>query len=71
MAIDLGVDAVEVDVQETVDGCFVLAHDPTIEGRAIRELTMPELMGLDVGQGCRVATLEEALDICRGRWGWC
>ena len=30
---------------------------------------MPELMGLDVGQGCRVATLEEALDICRGEEG--
>ncbi len=68
-AIDLGVDAVEVDVQETGDGHFVLAHDPTIEGRAIRELTMPELMGLDVGLGCRVATLEEALDICRGEVG--
>ena len=65
----LGVDAVEVDVRETVDGCFVLAHDATIEGRAIGEMTLPELMGIDVGLGCRAPTLEEALDVCRGEAG--
>ena len=68
-AIRLGVDAVEVDVQETGDECFVLAHEAAIEGRAISALGMSELMGLDVGIGCRVATLEEALDICRGEVG--
>ena len=68
-AIRLGVDAVEVDVQETRDGGFVLAHDPTIEGRAIREIVLGEVMGLDVGEGCRAPTLEEALDLCRGRIG--
>ena len=68
-AISLGADAVEVDVQETRDGGFVLAHDPIIGGRVIREMTLGEVMGLDVGEGCRVPTLEEALDLCRGRVG--
>ena len=68
-AIKLGVDAVEVDVQETRDGGFVLAHDSIIAGQAIREMTLGEVMGLDVGEGCRVPTLEEALDLCRGRVG--
>ena len=68
-AIRLGVDAVEVDVQETGDGGFVLAHDPIIEGRVIREMTLGEVMGLDVGEGCRAPNLEEALDLCRGRIG--
>ena len=68
-AIRLGVDAVEVDIQETGDECFVLAHEAAIEGRAINALGMSELMGLDMGLGCRVATLEEALDICRGEAG--
>ena len=68
-AIMLGIDAVEMDVQETGDGCFVLAHDATIEGRAIGEITLPELMGIDVALGCRVPTLEEALDVCRGEVG--
>ena len=68
-AINLGVNAVEVDVQETWDGGFVLAHDPIIGGRVIREVTLGELMGLDVGDGCRAPTLEEALDLCRGRVG--
>ena len=65
----LGVDAVEVDVRETGDGCFVLAHDATIDGRTIGEITLPELMGVDVALGCRVPTLEEALDVCRGEVG--
>ncbi len=68
-AIGLGVDAVEVDVRETADGCFILAHDATIEGRTIGDMTLPELMGIDVGLRCRVPTLEEALDVCRGEVG--
>ena len=32
-------------------------------------MTLPELMGIDVTLGCRVPTLEEALDICRGEAG--
>ena len=68
-AIKLGVDAVEVDVQETVDGGFVLAHDATIQGRAIRELTLGEAIGMDVGGGCRAPTLEEVLDLCRSQTG--
>ena len=68
-AMRLGVDAVEVDVQETGDGGFVLAHDDTIYGRRIDELTLSEVVGLDVGEGCRVGTLEEALDLCRGEVG--
>ena len=68
-AISLGADAVEVDVQETRDGGFVLAHDPIIGGRVIREVTLGKVMGVDVGEGCRTPTLEEALDLCRGRVG--
>ena len=68
-AIRLGVDAVEVDVRETGDGCLVLAHDATIGGRAIGAMMLPELMVIDVGPGCRVPTLEEALDVCRGEVG--
>ena len=68
-AINLGVDAVEVDVQETRDGGFVLAHDPIIGGRVIREVTLGEVIGVDVGEGCRAPTLEETLDLCRGRVG--
>ena len=68
-AISLGADAVEVDVQETRDGGFVLAHDPIIGGRVIREVALGEVMGLDVGEGCRAPTLEEALDLCRRRVG--
>ena len=68
-AINLGVDAVEVDVQETRDGGFVLAHDPINGGRVIREMTLGEVMGLDAEDGCRMPTLEEALDLCRGKIG--
>lgn len=65
----LGADVVEVDVREIADGRFVLAHDATIEDRAIGDMTLPELIVIDVGLGCRVPTLEEALDVCRGEVG--
>ena len=68
-AIRLGVDAVELDVRETGDGGFVLAHDGMIQGRIIGKTPMRELVGLDVGAGCRAPMLEEALDLCRGEVG--
>lgn len=68
-AIRLGVDAVEVDVRETEDGGFVLAHDGILQGKKIGGMPLGEVVALDAGMGCRVATLEEALDLCRGQIG--
>lgn len=81
-AIALGAEIVEVDVQRTKDGCFVLLHDATLDrttegkGRAedftLAELTRLRLRDRNGGPGerltpSRVISLEEALAIACGR----
>jgi glycerophosphoryl diester phosphodiesterase len=66
-AIELGVDAVELDVRKTKDGKLVVIHDAdvskTTNGRGlINELTLKEIKGLETDKGERIPTLEEALD---------
>ena len=66
-AIELGVDAVELDVRSTRDGEVVVIHDAevdkTADGRGlVGELTLEEVKGLVAGEGERIPTLEEALD---------
>lgn len=77
-AIRMGVDMVEIDIQRTSDGEFVLMHDPTLnrtstgKGR-IADLTLEQIkkFRLRSGNGIKsrraIPTLEEALLACRGR----
>lgn len=77
-ALDLGVDAVELDVQLSADGEAVVLHDPmvdrTTDGRGlVRDLPLDALRRLDAGRwfgeqfaGERIPTLAEALDLLRG-----
>jgi len=78
-AIDLGVDYVEVDVQQTKDSAFVLMHNSTVDARtngtgAVRDLTLAQIRALDAGirfdssfAGTRVPTFDEALALMRGK----
>jgi len=71
-AIAEGADGIEFDVQATADGVPVVLHDRdvsrTTTGRGnVDELTLAELRGFDAGQGQRVPTLEEVMDLTAGR----
>ncbi|MDO5701126.1 MAG: glycerophosphoryl diester phosphodiesterase membrane domain-containing protein [Bowdeniella nasicola] len=74
-AADVGAQWVEIDVQRTKDGHYVLNHDDTFtrvagEKRAVSELTLEEVRGLDIGgdHGTeRVPTLREFLESANGR----
>lgn len=77
-AIRMGVDMVEIDIQRTSDGQFVLMHDQTLDrmstGRGrIADHTLKQIkqMRLRSGNGIKtrraIPTLEEALLACRGR----
>jgi glycerophosphoryl diester phosphodiesterase len=78
-AIALGADMVELDCQMTRDGAVVVIHDETVErttnGRGrVRDHTLKEIKALDAGSwfgrefaGEEVLTLEEAIEILRGR----
>lgn len=81
LAIDQGVDAIEIDVRETLDKVPVLFHDATTKrttndrrARYINTLTLEQLKLLDAGfwfspvfTNERVPTLEEALEVIDGR----
>jgi glycerophosphoryl diester phosphodiesterase len=66
-AMDLGADAIEIDVQTSADGVPVLMHDLTVERTtdgtgAVASLTREQLRSLDVG-GEPVPALAEVLEL--------
>jgi len=66
-ALELGVDAVELDVRRTRDGEIVVIHDAEVDrttnGKGlVSELTLKEIKSLDAGKGEKIPTLEEVLD---------
>jgi glycerophosphoryl diester phosphodiesterase len=78
-AIELGADAVELDVHLTRDGHVVVIHDPHLERTTsghglVRDHTLAEIKALDAGSGFgagfagqRVPTLDEILAWARGK----
>lgn len=78
-AIDAGATFIELDVQRTRDGVIVVAHDADFmrtagDSRRVAELTAAEVGSIDIGRkrgerwaGERVPTLDEAIDLARGR----
>ncbi len=69
-AARLGADMVEFDVQMSADGQAVVIHDGAVDrfpGHAgeVRHKTLAELKLIDAGQGERIPTLEEAIQVCR------
>lgn len=78
-AIDEGADWIELDVRQTKDGVVVVTHDANLQRIAgvdknVSDLTYDELQTYDVGswfsndyKGLKVATLDEALKLCKGK----
>ena len=78
-ALEDGADIVEIDVQETVDGRVIVVHDADLmrvggHPTKIWNGTFDELRAVDVGgwfgaefTGQRVPTLEEVLELARGK----
>lgn len=58
-AVEMGADAIELDVRRTRDDHLVVHHDPTSEGRPLRAMGADELPA-------GVPELSEALDACAG-----
>lgn len=65
--IEMGADAIELDVHLTADGQLAVIHDDTLDrttdrGGRVAELTMDEIREADAGGGQRVPTLPEVLE---------
>ena len=78
-AIQLGVDAIEIDVRATRDGQIVVLHDPSIDRTTdgaglVVDLSADQVRQADAGSwfgadfaGERIPLLEEVLDLARHR----
>jgi len=66
-ALEIGVDAVELDVRKTKDNQLVVIHDADIKRTTngeglVSAFTLMEIQGFDAGSGEKIPTLEEVLD---------
>ncbi len=66
-AIEIGVNAVEIDVHLSKDKEIVVIHDSTVDRTTdgsgpVCNFTLDELKKLDAGKGQRIPTLEEVID---------
>ncbi len=71
-ALKMGVTAVEVDVQLSQDGRLMVIHDDTVDRTtnghgAVKDLTFAELRALNAGKGEPIPSLEEVVDLVKGR----
>ena len=70
-AIKHNVDAIEIDLRGAKDGEVVIMHDATVDRTTnghgnVSDLTLAELKRLDAGQGERIPTYEEVLQLVAG-----
>ncbi|MBZ0257580.1 hypothetical protein K8I31_16055 [bacterium] len=70
-AINHNVDAIEIDLRGSKDGEVVIMHDATVDRTTnghgnVSDLTLAELKQLDAGQGERIPTYEEVLQLVAG-----
>ncbi len=73
-AIELGADMSELDLHLSKDGALVVMHDYSVQQTtnghgSISELTLDELQQLDAGEGERIPTLQQVIDLVRGKNG--
>ena len=71
-ALELGADGVECDIHMSRDGQCMVFHDPTVErttdgAGAVAEMDLAQLRRLDAGHGERIPTLDELLELIKGR----
>lgn len=79
MALEMGADAIELDVQMSRDGYLVVVHDPVLERTTdgqgfVKDYTLQELQRFDAGawfnerfRGERIPTLADVFELVRGR----
>ncbi len=73
-AIELKADYIEFDLQQSKDGEIVIMHDAntfrtTGHAGIIEKMTLKQLKQLDCGQGEKIPTLNELIEVTKGKIG--
>ena len=66
-AIEVGADAIELDVRKTKDNVLILFHDEAIREKQINQLTYEEINYVARDLGFQVPTLVEVLKLVQGK----
>jgi glycerophosphoryl diester phosphodiesterase len=71
-AMEIGVDAVEIDVHLSKDNEIVVIHDATVDRTtngtgAVSSYTLEAIKKLDAGKGETIPTLQEVIDFIGGK----
>lgn len=71
MAIELEADFIELDIHETKDGELVITHDKDLyritgKNGLIKDFTLEELKSLNFGEGEKIPTFQEVIELTRG-----
>jgi glycerophosphoryl diester phosphodiesterase len=74
-AIEMKADMIEFDVRLSRDGHLVIMHDERVDRTTngdglVREKKLSELRELDAGEGEKIPTLEEVIDLAKGKTGF-
>lgn len=64
-AIDKSLDAIELDIHRTMDGVYVVHHDPEINYKPISTLYFDEILTLQ--SDYIVPSFDEVISLCKGR----
>jgi glycerophosphoryl diester phosphodiesterase len=72
LAVEQDADVIEADVRRTADGALLVLHDPTVDRTTsgtgpLSALSEAEARALDAGEGARIPTVAEVLEVARGR----
>lgn len=65
--LEKGADRIEFDIQKSLDGDYVVIHDPTVDRTTngtgkVSQLTTAQLQSLDAGQGERLPLFRDVID---------
>ncbi|MDH4330611.1 MAG: glycerophosphodiester phosphodiesterase family protein [Candidatus Moranbacteria bacterium] len=71
-AIDVGCDRAELDVRLTKDNQVVVFHDKEVSALTdgegfVNEMTLDEIKKLNCGDGEKIPTLQEVVDLCKDK----
>ncbi len=73
-AIEQGCDMIEIDIHATKDGELAVIHDETLDRTTNRkgricDFTFEELRTVDAGEGQRIPSLQQVIDLVSGKVG--